>query len=210
MSKLLLAAFAALLLTACGGGGSAEPSPTPTAAESASIQLFGDSTMVLAAPAWQARWANVTLSAKGGSTSAQLIDGTDGVNAPWPQSVTARYVVINHGLNDGYKHHGRIMLTIDEYKAHLRTLAVAPGATVIFQTPLPSTRVGRDMAPYAQAMREVAAERGLRVIDVYDCFQGLGDWQSHLRDQTHPDAVGVERMAECADSVVSNLAGVMP
>jgi lysophospholipase L1-like esterase len=97
-------------------------------------------------------------------------------------------------------------LTIDQYKANLRILAKAPGATAIFQTPNPSTLPGRDMAPYAQAMREVAAEFGLRVIDVFTCFQTQPNWVERIPDGTHPDELGLRYIVNiCAAPVIESL-----
>lgn len=184
-------------LSACGGG-SEQPAEPPR------IQLFGDSTMHAAAPYWVERWGSrIEDRAKGGSSSTQLIAGTDKVNPEWPKAVDAPYYVVNHGLNDGWAT-GRI--NIAQYKANLRILAKAPGATAIFMTPNPSTLVGRDMVPYARAMREVAAEFNLRLIDTYACFQRQPNWRQRLPDGTHPDEQGLRFVVkECAAPVIDSL-----
>lgn len=195
----------AIALTACGGGDEPQQQ-TAQAYEPPRIQLFGDSTMHAAAPYWVARFGTrIEDRSRGGTSSTQLLAGTDKTNKPWPQSVSAPYYVVNHGLNDGYMGL-RTYISLDQYRANLRRLATAPGSVAIFMTPVPSTRPGRDMGPYAQVMREVAAEHGLRVIDAYACFQRQPDWQQRLPDMTHPDAQGLSFVVNtCAAPVIQAL-----
>lgn len=201
MKMHLVALAATVALVACGGGGGdagtpSDPSSAPPPPPLTVIQLFGDSTMNMVAPLVAAQYPNrISDRAKDGSTSTQLIAGTDTVNQPWPMSVTGTYAVVNHGLNDGWR--GNQVLTQDQYRANLEVLASAPGAQVIFQTPLPSVAPGRDMTAYAQTMREVAAEHGLLVIDVFSCYQQQPDWQQRFADGTHPDAQGLQAMFAC-------------
>lgn len=208
----VVALTCAAALTACGGGGDDQPQAAPISHELPRIQLFGDSTMRTAGVFWQERWGadKIENRAKDGTGSAKLIAGTDRRNKPWPQSVTAPFYVVNHGMNDGYLYSRRNdPLTIDQYKANLRILAHAPGATAIFQTPNPSTLDGRDMAPYAQAMREVAAEFGLRLIDVFACFQTQPNWVDRIPDGTHPDEQGLRFIVnQCAAPVIERLRGL--
>lgn len=189
-----------LAVVGCGGGGETPEPAKPR------IQLFGDSTMSTAAPYWQERWGErIENRAKGGSSSTQLITGTDKVNPPWPSAVSASYYVVNHGLNDGFIGLPTFIDT-DTYRANLRTLASAPGSRAIFMTPIPSTTPGRDMAPYAKVMVEVAAERGLQVIDTYACFKRQADWQQRIPDGTHPDEQGLRFIVkECAAPVIESL-----
>ena len=205
----IVALACAAALTACGGGGS-EETPAPEATKALPrIQLFGDSTMYTAAPYWIERWgSHIENRARSGTGSTALIHGTDKLNAPWPMSVSAPYYVVNHGLNDGYVGL-KSFIGLDQYRENLRTLAKAPGATAIFMTPVPSTRPGRDMAPYANVMREVAAEHGLRVIDVYVCFQTQPEWKARIPDMTHPDADGLRFIVnQCAAPVIESLRGL--
>lgn len=146
-------------------------------------QLFGDSTQVQIFPVLHARIASLKNSARGETRSGMLVDGTDQINQPWPGSVVGATVLINHGMNDA-RPWAKVPIAV--YKANLRTLAKAP-ARVIFQTPNPSLAPGRDTAPYAQAMREVAAETGRALIDVHACFQRQPDWRERLYDGVHPD-----------------------
>jgi hypothetical protein len=160
------------------------------------IQLFGDSTMNLVAPLAISHYGNrVKNYAWPGTGSTDLVNGTDGFNKPWPQTVKLQYAVVNHGLNDGFEKIGKISL--DKYRANLEILSTAPNTKVIFQTPLPSTAKGRDMTEYARVMREVAAAHGLQVIDMFARFQQQPDWQARLSDGTHPDETGVQLMLDC-------------
>ena len=105
--------------------------------------------------------ALVTVRAVNGSTAQELLAGSDGLNAPWPGSISADIVVINHGINDAIRYGGP---RFPEYTATLRSLAMAP-AKVIFETPNWITL--RDLGPYADAMKAVAAEVKAPVADVY-------------------------------------------
>lgn len=192
-------AIACAALTACGGGGI--DTPQPAAAHQATLQLFGDSTLHLMAPLIVARYGagRVEDRSKGGSSSTQLLAGTDGINLAWPQSVTADYILINHGLNDGFTVK---RVSLEQFRGNLERLIAAPGTTPILQTPLPSTTPLRDMAGYAEVTRQVAAAHGLQLVDMFACFQEQPGWRDRLPDGTHPDAQGVQAMAECAEPVL--------
>lgn len=169
------------LLACLAIAGSTPPAP--------SIQFFGDSTQVMATALLLDRLGSrIEMRAVGGTRSGMLLLGIDGMNTPWPGPVHAPRVVINHGMNDA-RPWARI--PIAKYKANLRRLVREAPAEVILETPNPSTYPGRDTAPYAQAMREVAAELGVQLIDVFSCFQQLPDWQNELTDQVHPSEVGM-------------------
>ncbi len=151
------------------------------------LQLFGDSTQVQLYPLLRDRLGQVVANnAVGETRSDMLLGGTDGRNAPWPGSVQGSVLLINHGMNDARPW---AKVPVATYRVNLHRLASAP-AQVIFQTPNPSTYPGRDTAPYAQAMREVATELGLRFIDVHTCFMRQPNWQARLPDGVHPDMLG--------------------
>jgi lysophospholipase L1-like esterase len=187
------------VLAACGGGGDAtEPSAACTVSNPLRIQLFGDSTQegwdgqtqayapIPPAAALQAELEGrlgpgrvvVTSRAVDKSTASDLAAGTDGLNAAWPAPVDADIVIINHGINDAT--HGG---SLADYRAALDKLAQAP-ALVIFETPNIIRHV--DLAPWAQAMREVAAQRGVAVADTYAYTAALPDWQALVGDWAHP------------------------
>lgn len=202
-NTLLWAILLPLLLAACGGGGGgADP-----VCEAPRIQLFGDSTLRTAAPYWVERFGSrIENRARDRTSTTELLTGTDGLNKPWPQSVNAPYYVVNFGLNDGWRRPGNDWATVAQYRANLERLASAPGARAIFQTPNPSLLENRGMAPYARAMREVAAERGIPVIDVFACFKDQPNWEQRLPDGTHPDEQGLRYIVDnCVAPVVEAL-----
>lgn len=178
---------ALLLLAACGGGGA------PAQLNRRTLQLFGDSTMRNMAPDFLAIFGErVEPRGVGSTTSGDLIAGTDGRNLPWPQSVTADVVLMNHALND--TNPAPLGTPIDQYRANLRRLADAP-AIVVFVTPNPlreyNPLTGADpvrVAQYAQAMREVAAETRTPLIDVHTYCLRQPDLAERLADNVHPDA----------------------
>jgi peptidoglycan/LPS O-acetylase OafA/YrhL len=175
-------------ITAAATIGFCIPLVSSSTQQIAVLQLFGDSTQVMAHPLIQARFGkNVINSARVETRSDMLLNGTDGANLPWPRSVRADFVLINHGMNDArpWAH-----VSIEEYKRNLRRFAEAP-AQVIFETPNPSTAPGRDTTDYAQAMREVGSELNIRVIDVHTCFMRQSDWRARLYDGVHPDPKGL-------------------
>lgn len=181
-----------LFLVACGGGGNAKPATERT------LQLFGDSTQRNMAPLFVARFgARVESRAVGSTTTQMLLDGTDGKNPPWPGACTADVVMVNHGLNDA----GTVLhVALDQYRANLRRLASAP-TLVVFETPNPIDPLqaspaaqGIDVDVYADAVRQVGAELGVRVIDVHRYVLSLQDWRDHIPDGVHPDQVLMARI----------------
>lgn len=186
---------AVLALVACGGGGTSDPQPATPCVQMAQVrvQLFGDSTMegwdgatgayAVRTPtselqdALDARFGRgttlVTSRAMSGTTARQLVAGTDGRNQPWPRSVDAEIVVVNHGINDAT--HGDDLAT---YKAALAAIVANPGgARLIFETP--NAVRGADLAPFAQAMRDT----GTPIADTFTLPVELGDW-------AHPTQAG--------------------
>jgi lysophospholipase L1-like esterase len=101
---------------------------------------------------------------KSGTTACQLLAGTDG-HPPWDQQLTAlkgRWLIVNHAIND------RNTDSVSSYKECLRQLvrkAKAARKEAILETPNPIVPDG--LLPYVQAMREVAAEEGTKLIDQY-------------------------------------------
>lgn len=113
----------------------------------------------------------------------------------------------------------------EEFKATLGTIVdrlQAARITVVLMTCPPMTERywGMHLAPYqkhginflvkdyAQAVRELAAEKGVELIDVYGAFQQDRGRLDYFRDGLHPDARGhrviadlvVERLAEIIGS----------
>jgi lysophospholipase L1-like esterase len=104
-----------------------------------------------------------------GQTACELLEGVNGFDdwATRMDAATATTVVIlNHGINDAVSANS---VSVDQYSTCLTGLAQAAKAEnkrVIFETPNPisDARLG----PYVEAMRAVAAQEGLSVIDQYD------------------------------------------
>lgn len=213
---LRLAALLALcaLQAACGGGGDGPTKPpesapcTPVA--QVTIQLFGDSTQagyeggavpsalavhtpaVALQQALDARFGAgktlVTSRAVNGTWSQELRDGTDGLNAPWPQSVTANIAVINHGINDMQRHDFE---TVSDYRANLEFFAAnTNGAQIVFETPNNVVYGATGTTAYAQTMREVATEFHDPVADTNALtdLSILGDW-AHPTDAGYIEVV---------------------
>lgn len=200
-----------LWLTACGGGGSeiapvAQPASAP---EAYTVAAYGDSTQAEQGQPHAASRPGVAIYNRGvgGTNTAQLLAGTDGVNYAWATQIpreTAKIIVINHGINDrGYP--------LDAYKANLRelvTVAQSAGKIVMLEMPNPA---GETMTPLMdriifdvpafearrQAMRDLSVSMG-----VYLCDQP----RVALRDGIHPTsegyAVKAERLSTCLNDVL--------
>lgn len=182
---LLAAALGFASLVACGAPG-----------QPVRIQLFGDSAqfgydgktdgrvahppVAVLQSLMDARFGVgavlVTERAVPGSSSAQLLAGTDGRNRPWPQEVDADIVVVNHALNDAYAR-----VPLKTYADQLRRLH-----PTVYETPNPVT-VGWPSPAYARVMREVAAEQHATVADVEKWMLAQPHWRRHLSDGLHPD-----------------------
>lgn len=207
MATALLAAG----LAACGGG-----SQRVCAAGPLRVQLFGDSTVwgydgaaangtvasttpASALQQWLdqrlGRGAVVVLSrAVSGTDSSQLLAGTDGLNAPWPQSVDAYLVVVDFGINDKLRQLGEA-----SYAANLQRLVEAP-ATVVFQTPLPvvdGSQPAGISTSYAETMRAVATASKVVLADASAYALAQPGWfASYAPDGMHPNSAGYTLLAE--------------
>lgn len=111
-----------------------------------------------------------------GTTAGELLDGRDGRNRPWPKEVDADIVVVNHALNDARTH-----VPLRRYAQTLARLHAT-----VYETPNPVT-VAWDWAPYADAMRRVAADQHAPVADVARWMLARPRWQATLSDGVHPD-----------------------
>lgn len=131
-----------------------------------------------------------------GSTACALLEGADGRHPPWAaqmQASQAHFVILNHAINDQWKH------SPDVYRQCLRTLARtarAHGKQMVFETPNPTRDSGADgLDVYVNAMKDVAREEGVPVIDQYGYLSKKLQGRSPLLfapDGLHPsDAVYV-------------------
>ncbi len=104
----------------------------------------------------------------GGASIIELLEGRDGVHPTWATAVTqttAKYIIMNYGINDSYER----ATTTTSYKANYAKaidIARAAGKIIILETPNP-THDGALTASFADAMKQVAAEKGVPVIDQY-------------------------------------------
>ena len=195
------------------GANNNQPTLTPTSAASNVTQIidyYGDSTVWgfasgsasvrVARPApvifgeqlpAQARYV-VNNEGVSRSTACQLLNGTDGVHPDWStqmQSSNAKYVIINHAINDQRDDIGE---SVPAYKACLTALsqiAKQQGKRVIFETPNPTDLTGADLDPYVVGMREVATAEQLPLIDQYQYLLNVLDGRDVrvlMPDGTHP------------------------
>ncbi|MDQ9169237.1 SGNH/GDSL hydrolase family protein [Oxalobacteraceae bacterium R-40] len=121
------------------------------------------------------------------STDAcQLLNGQDGQHPAWDTqmaSSNADIVIINHAINDQWR------MSVDQYKSCLTSLAVkakAHGKKIVFETPNPTLN---DMSAYMNAMKAVAAQQGVPVIDQYSYLLNYLDGKSPYTicpDGLHP------------------------
>lgn len=202
--------------TASGGGSTQIPSGsslTSTAAASNTVQnleYYGDSTVYgyasgstgtqVASPAPSVFAAQLPAAARyavrnegvSGTTACQLLQGRDGVHPEWAAQMrdsNAKFVIINHAINDQRADIGE---SVAAYRTCLTSLAVIArqaGKIVIFETPNPTDQSGLGLENYVAGMRAVAAEQGLPVIDQYQYLTTLlagGDVRNLMPDGTHP------------------------
>jgi lysophospholipase L1-like esterase len=220
---LVASLFASLLMTSCGGSSSGgdtgetapapdpaqsptesppPPAPAPCVPQDVVVQLQGDSIgwgvgatdpnstpdMLLRA-ALSARWPSgvtVAQTSQGGAATHDRLDGTDSV-PPYPRGIVGNVYITNYGVNDALQR-----VPVETYKANLRQVLTLSGTSVIMQTPTPVVPV--DVAPYADAAREVAAELNLPVADANTVVHDLADWRDMLVDGVHPNDALYQQM----------------
>jgi lysophospholipase L1-like esterase len=122
-----------------------------------------------------------------GTSACDLVGGRNGLTA-WAQqmaSSTARYVIINHAINDLRQGAGtaRYRTCLEQ----LNSIAKTNGKTVIFETPNPIVPEG--LGNYVTVMRNVANENAIPVIDQYAYLTGYLNGQNASKivpDGLHP------------------------
>lgn len=179
LTVLLFVAVSAFVLAGCGGGDPEPPCPPVT------VKFYGDSIGYRFAKGLQ-QVADadrgpgrvlVTNLAVGGTSSEQLLNGMDGLNAPWPRGAAADVIFMNHGHNDRTRH-------VPDWKFQENIeFFVEFGAIVL--TPIPVEWRPDAGSPYLAITR---AQPGM--IDVNAWARSRGEaWFAHLPDGTHPDAM---------------------
>jgi lysophospholipase L1-like esterase len=213
---------------------STQPSTTPTSTTSTPttstttqiVEYYGDSTIYgyrsgsggqVAKPAPAAFAEALPASGKydvrnegvSGTTACDLLNGTDGVHPAWSSQMTsskAKYVLVNFAINDEWKY------DMNTYKSCMHSLAQTAaqhGKQMIFETPNPT----RDSGPggldtMVAAMKEVASQEGIPVIDQYQYLTNYLNGASPYSicpDGLHPtDAVYIMK-GQYAASVFTTL-----
>lgn len=197
------------------GNGGKDPVAAPKLVDSAqTIDYFGDSTIfgwatsasdqvdVTAPEAFASGLTNRNLhkvNNKGvsGQTACELLEGRN-VDYDWTTALdqsNATVVILNHGINDAVSSNA---VSVDQYRSCLRNLvqiAEDKGKRVIFETPNPIDGQER-LVPYVEAMKQVADDEGLSVIDQFAYLnqQYANDAGAITRDGLHPtDDVYIEK-----------------
>jgi lysophospholipase L1-like esterase len=144
-----------------------------------------------------------------GTTSCELLNGTDGRHPAWDTQMAASQaaiVIINHAINDQWK------MDVATYKSCLTSLArkaKSRGKKVIFETPNPTRDSGADsLDVYVNAMKAVAAQEQLPVIDQYKYLTSYLNGQSPYAicpDGLHPTAEVYIMKGKYAASVFKTL-----
>jgi lysophospholipase L1-like esterase len=126
------------------------------------------------------------------TTACQLLQGTDGTHPDWAtqmQASNAKYVFINHAINDQRSDIGE---SVPSYKNCLTALvqgARQRGKIVILETPNPTDQTGAGLDEYVTGMRDVARTLNVPVVDQYNYLLGLlagRDVRTLMPDGTHP------------------------
>ena len=216
--------FLASVLAALAAGAAPAADPAPVAGAGLRIAIVGDSTVCdypAASPCrgwgqfvqerFQSSVAVTNLACSGRSTKTFRKEGR------WRNTLAAKpdFVLIQFGHNDSHGA-GRPEATdaAGDFREYLRQYvdeARAAGATPILVTPMCRRNFGADgklqdiLAPYAEAMKAVAAEKKAPVIDLYAASvrltESMGparapEFASTDKDRTHFNEKGARAMAE--------------
>ena len=126
------------------------------------------------------------------TTACQLLQGTDGVHPDWSTQMrtsTAKFVIINHAINDQRQDIGESVPAYKTCLTALSQIARQQGKNVIFETPNPTDQTGAGLELYVTAMREVAAAERLNLIDQHAYLLAElngADVRVLMPDGTHP------------------------
>lgn len=126
------------------------------------------------------------------TTACQLLNGTDGQHLPWVDQMrasAAKFVIINHAINDQRADIGAPVPAYRDCLTNLARQARQRGKIVIFETPNPTDQSGAGLEDYVSAMKAVAAAENVPVIDQYQyLLQRLNgqDVRTLMPDGVHP------------------------
>jgi lysophospholipase L1-like esterase len=199
------------------------------------IAVIGDSTVCeypatsnirgwghFLAPAFQAHVRVINLAKSGRSTKTFIKDGL------WMKTLAEKpgFVLIQFGHNDSHaRERPESTDAATDYRDFLRRYvdeARAAGATPVLVTPMhrrsfdKDGKVTQELLPYADAMKLVAKEKQVALVDLHGAsgklFQMLGDAGStdlscSATDRTHFSEKGAKAMAEL---VLNRMATVEP
>jgi lysophospholipase L1-like esterase len=103
-----------------------------------------------------------------GASIAELLAGTDGKHPAWTTVMaqsTAKYIILNHAINDSYEPGNTPTLYKSRY-AQVVDIAIAAGKKVFIETPNP-TNNDSQTKPYSDIAKQLALEKGIPVIDQF-------------------------------------------
>ncbi|HIE4429965.1 TPA: SGNH/GDSL hydrolase family protein [Burkholderia multivorans] len=130
----------------------------------------------------------VTNNGIGGTTAPESLNGLTPFSAPLATrlaSIRPNIVIVNYGINDAGRE------TTDDYQQALVGIVAAirgAGAVPVLEEPNPVCKgPGPQLDAYVGAMRTVAQQYGVLLIQQYDYIKSLPDWQSMLPDCVHPN-----------------------
>jgi lysophospholipase L1-like esterase len=167
------------------------------------IAMLGDS--ITEGADWDALLPAWPIANRGysGHTTAQLLDEVEKIASHRPRSV-----FILTGTNDIRDAHPPSW-TVDRLSELIdRLRRGAPDTVVVLQTILPRSDAPRAVSETNTAIRRLASERGLDLLDLYAAFDdGTGALRSHeTTDGIHLAAAGYERWAAELDEALRTLA----
>lgn len=204
----------AIFLSACGGGGSSSSPQTcvkrgPVMSEVPVVIVYGDSTMGLQGPKLGvALGVELDNRAVGGTKLYQAMNGS----CEYPQDIakelagdpTAKVVIENFGINEA-----KDLYPVVSYETYLRRFVEtvrASGKVPVIVTPihvLDSHLISQGhLATLAQIGRNVAADMGVRLVDVYSIDAVPSDFRS---DMIHPVPAFSQRIADYTAEQIKDL-----
>jgi hypothetical protein len=167
------------------------------------IVMLGDSITEQAD--WAALLPTWPIANRGyaGHTTAQLLEEVDDVASHRPRSV-----VILTGTND-IRDELPASWTVDRLgELIVRLRGGAPDTVVVLQTVLPRADARGPVRAVNEAIRRLASERGVELLDLYGAFDdGTGALRAaETTDGIHLTAAGYERWAVALDEMLRSLA----
>jgi lysophospholipase L1-like esterase len=173
--KRVQAVIALLVLSAVCTASAADAVLPPPNNVAQTIAYHGDSTIFgrrVPKPCWVVFDENIPANyttrdeSVPGASISQLLRGRDGRHPEWKTWVaqsTDKVIITNHAINDAEE------FPVEVFKENYRQIidiAHAAGKFIILETPNP-TKQGDRLKVFADAMKQVAAEKNVPVIDQF-------------------------------------------